>query len=83
MSKEKAPAAPSFEDALAELETIVNEMESGDLPLNVALEKFEKGITLSRLSQQALVQAEQKVSILLNEKGEDTLADFQDNTSGE
>lgn len=83
MSKEKAPAAPSFEDALAELETIVSEMESGDLPLNVALEKFEKGITLSRLSQQALMQAEQKVSILLNEQGEETLADFQDNTSGE
>ncbi|MBU2979058.1 exodeoxyribonuclease VII small subunit [Alteromonas sp. C1M14] len=83
MSKEKAPATPSFEDALAELETIVSEMESGDLPLNVALEKFEKGITLSRLSQQALAQAEQKVSILLNEQGEASLADFQDNTAGD
>lgn len=83
MSKEKAPSAPSFEDALAELETIVSEMESGDLPLNVALEKFEKGITLSRLSQQALMQAEQKVSILLNEQDEETLVDFHDNTSGE
>ncbi|WP_075610307.1 exodeoxyribonuclease VII small subunit [Alteromonas pelagimontana] len=68
--------APAFEDSLTELEAIVSEMESGDLPLNVALEKFERGIKLSRLSQQALEQAEQKVKILLNEQDENKLRDF-------
>ncbi|MEC9167985.1 MAG: exodeoxyribonuclease VII small subunit, partial [Pseudomonadota bacterium] len=46
MTTEKASA--SFEETLSELEAIVNEMESGDLPLNKALEKFERGIALSR-----------------------------------
>lgn len=69
-------STPTFEASLAELEAIVTEMENGDLPLNVALEKFERGIKLSRLSQQALEQAEQKVKILLSEQGQDTLKDF-------
>lgn len=72
------PSSPSFEETLAELEAIVNDMENGDLPLNQALEKFERGIKLSRLSQQSLEQAQQKVQILLKENGEDTLADFSE-----
>ncbi len=76
MSEEKAPSQPSFEASLQELEAIVTEMESGELPLNEALEKFERGVKLSRLSQQALAQAEQKVQILLREQGEDNLVDF-------
>jgi len=71
MTTEKASA--SFEETLSELEAIVNEMENGDLPLNKALEKFERGIALSRQGQQSLENAEQKVKILLNEQGEDTL----------
>ncbi|WP_338518127.1 exodeoxyribonuclease VII small subunit [Alteromonas gracilis] len=65
--------APSFEETLSELESIVNEMENGDLPLNKALEKFERGIALSRQGQQSLESAEQKVKILLSEHGNDTL----------
>lgn len=71
MTTEKASA--SFEETLSELEAIVNEMESGDLPLNKALEKFERGIVLSRQGQQSLENAEQKVKILLSEQGEETL----------
>tara|TARA_B100002049_G_C15863142_1_gene284205 strand:- start:13 stop:255 length:243 start_codon:yes stop_codon:yes gene_type:complete len=66
----------TFEENLSELEAIVREMESGELPLHTALEKFERGIRLSRESQQALEKAEQKVRILLNEKGEDVLTDY-------
>ena len=51
----------SFEETLAELESIVDEMENGDLPLNKALEKFERGIALSRQGQKSLENAEQKV----------------------
>ncbi|WP_334032233.1 exodeoxyribonuclease VII small subunit [Alteromonas sp. P256] len=63
----------TFEETLAELESIVDEMENGDLPLNKALEKFERGIALSRQGQKSLETAEQKVKILLNEQGEETL----------
>ncbi len=66
--------SPSFEETLAELDSIVNEMENGDLPLHQALEKFERGVTLSRLGQKTLEEAEQKVKILLADKGE--LTDF-------
>ncbi|MCW8107413.1 exodeoxyribonuclease VII small subunit [Alteromonas ponticola] len=67
---------PSFEETLAKLDSIVNEMESGDLPLQDALEKFEQGIKLSRLSQKALEEAEQKVQILLSEQQQETLSSF-------
>lgn len=66
----------TFEHTLAELETIVEEMEKGDLPLHVALEKFEKGIKLSKLSQQALDKAQQKVQILLSENADAQLTDY-------
>jgi len=69
----KETESPSFEETLSELETIVNEMENGDLPLNKALEQFERGIALSRQGQQSLENAEQKVKILLSNQGEETL----------
>lgn len=69
----KETEIPSFEETLSELETIVNEMENGDLPLNKALEKFERGIALSRQGQKSLEHAEQKVKILLSNQGEETL----------
>ncbi|MCW8093016.1 exodeoxyribonuclease VII small subunit [Alteromonas sp. ASW11-130] len=68
--------SPSFEETLAQLDSIVNEMESGELPLQEALEKFEQGIKLSRISQKALEEAEQKVQILLSEQQEETLKNF-------
>ncbi|NMH58909.1 exodeoxyribonuclease VII small subunit [Alteromonas ponticola] len=74
MAEKKNP--PSFEETLAQLDSIVNEMESGDLPLQDALEKFEQGIKLSRMSQKALEEAEQKVHILLNEQQQETLQKF-------
>ena len=65
--------SPSFEETLSELEGIVSDMEGGDLPLNEALAKFERGVALSRQGHACLEQAEQKVKILLNENGEETL----------
>jgi|TARA_B100001059_G_C17671833_1_gene494940 exodeoxyribonuclease VII small subunit len=71
--------SPSFEETLSELDAIVSEMENGDLPLEVALEKFERGVALSRLGQQSLEQAEQKVKILVNEQGENQLHTLPEN----
>jgi len=74
MAKRKAPAgasAPTFEAALARLETIVRELEEADLPLERSLTVFEEGVRLSRLLHERLNEAERKVEILMkNEDGE-------------
>ncbi|MDH3758981.1 MAG: exodeoxyribonuclease VII small subunit [Gammaproteobacteria bacterium] len=66
-----------LEKALNDLETLVEELESGDLPLEKAMKKFEDGIKLTRSCQSALKEAEQKVEILLKSAGgEEALEDF-------
>jgi exodeoxyribonuclease VII small subunit len=57
--------APDFEQALAELETLVERLERGDLPLDEALSTFERGVALTRHCQASLKAAQQKVEILL------------------
>jgi exodeoxyribonuclease VII small subunit len=54
-----------FEQALSELEAVVERLEHGELPLEEALKQFERGIELARSCQVSLKQAEQKVEILL------------------
>jgi exodeoxyribonuclease VII small subunit len=53
-----------FEQALAELEQLVEEMERGDLSLDESLKSFERGIALTRHCQHSLQAAEQKVTML-------------------
>ena len=61
----------NFEQALTELEQIVNKLEKGGLSLNESLALFEKGIKLARFLRAELDKAERKVEILIkNEKGE-------------
>lgn len=55
----------NFENALEELESLVEDMESGELSLEASLTAFEKGIKLTRECQEALNQAEQKIQILM------------------
>jgi exodeoxyribonuclease VII small subunit len=57
-----------FEDALARLETIVTELEKGDLPLDESLKIFEEGIKLSKTCLKMLDEAERKVEILIQDK---------------
>ena len=66
-------ASKSFnlEKSLTDLENLVEELESGDLPLEKAMKKFEEGIKLTRGCQAALKDAEQKVEILLKSAGGD------------
>ncbi len=64
---------PSFEQALQQLEQLVNELEQGDLPLEESLKKFEQAIALSRASQAQLQQAEHKVKLLIEQNGEQHL----------
>ena len=58
----------SFETAAAELETIVQALEKGDLPLEEAVSLFEKGVRLSRLCSGKLDMAQEKVRRLLVEQ---------------
>ncbi len=74
MVKTAKPAAPDFEAALKELEKIVATLEKGDLSLDAALKHFERGITLTRLCQTALKQAELKVEMLIDKDGQQKLA---------
>lgn len=60
---------PSFEEGLAELETIVEQLENGELPLEQSLELFEKGVKLSDTCRKQLQEAESKVEILLKKEG--------------
>lgn len=61
-------AEKKFEAALARLEEIVKELETGDLPLEQSLKLFEEGIKLSRLCNKRLEEAERRVEILLKSK---------------
>jgi len=72
----KIPKSTRFEDALSELESIVQSLESGDQSLDKSLEEFEKGIALARFCQQSLSDADKKVKILLGDDDDATLKDF-------
>ncbi|MBD1226970.1 exodeoxyribonuclease VII small subunit [Xenorhabdus griffiniae] len=67
---------PAFETSLKELEEIVIRLESGELPLEDALNEFERGIQLARQGQKTLQQAEQRVQILLNHDAQSPLDEF-------
>ncbi|AUM13706.1 exodeoxyribonuclease VII small subunit [Ketobacter alkanivorans] len=80
MAKKKT--AIDFEQSLQTLEQLVESMESGDMTLEKSLEAFEQGIKLTKECQQALKEAEQKVEVLLNQNGEETLAPFKEEDAG-
>ena len=61
----KKTSQPDFEKALSELESLVDNLEKGELPLEETLKQFERGIELTRCCQKALKSAEQRVEILL------------------
>ena len=67
-----------FEKAMQDLEALVEKMESGNLSLEDSLKHFEQGVKLTRLCQQSLKQAEQKVSILLKKDKNSSLGEFDE-----
>ncbi|ABV37931.1 exodeoxyribonuclease VII, small subunit [Shewanella sediminis HAW-EB3] len=77
----KKPENLTFEESLCELERIVSDLEQGDVSLDDALKQFERGIKLVRNSQGKLEQAQQKVTILLQEDENASLATYA--TEGE
>jgi len=71
---EDAPV--TFETGLQQLEGIVKEMEGGDLPLERALELFEKGMKLSEACRKQLEEAETRVEMLIKRAGDVTPEPF-------
>ena len=66
MAKSRAASPKDYESALAELEAIVAEMESGQLPLEASLAAYTRGAELLQYCRQQLAAAEQQVKILEN-----------------
>jgi len=65
MPGEEKAATASFETGLQQLEQIVKEMESSELPLERALELFEKGMRLSETCRKQLEEAETRIEMLI------------------
>lgn len=59
----------NFEESLARLEQITEDLESGELSLEDSLKKFDEGVKLADFCQQKLQEAQQKVNLLLKKNG--------------
>ena len=57
-------AKKTFEQAMKQLEQIVQDLESGDIPLEKAIQKFEEGIKLSKFCSEKLDESEKRITIL-------------------
>ena len=81
MSKKSAaiPKSTKFEDALGELENLIENLEGGEQSLEESLVQFERGMKLSKFCQQSLTDAEKKIKILTADKGakDGQLEDFE------
>ncbi|MDF1654352.1 MAG: exodeoxyribonuclease VII small subunit [Coxiellaceae bacterium] len=75
--KAAAIKKPNLEKDLAALETLIEQMECGDISLDQSLKHFEKGVKLVKQCQQALTDTEQKVKILIDNH----LQDFDDDAT--
>ena len=67
----------NFEENINKLESILSELEKGDLNLDDSVKKFEEGIKISKECNKMLEEAEKKITILLEENGEIKEENFQ------
>jgi exodeoxyribonuclease VII small subunit len=72
----KKPENMTYEATIEELDSLVNQLEQGDLALDEALKTFERGIALARAGQAKLSEAEQRVQILLSASDDAALDEF-------
>ena len=63
------PGIVTFEAGLDELESVVRQLEAGDLPLEKSIELFESGMVLSERCRRQLLDAETKVEMLVRREG--------------
>jgi len=72
-AKKSDDKKPGFDDLLTELDAVVERLEQGELPLEEALERFERGVKLAREAEGILGRAEKRVELLLSTKDGDEL----------
>ena len=60
-------AKQTYESAMKQLEQIAQELETGELSLELAMKKFEEGIQLSRFCTRKLDETEQRITVLLQD----------------
>ena len=80
MSSKAKPQATelNFEKAMGRLETIVEQMETGKLPLEDLIVRYEEGMNLIKICQERLTSAEQKIEIIArNNAGKPAVKDFE------
>ena len=80
MSSKTKPtgAEPNFEKAMDRLEAIVEQMETGKLPLEDLIVRYEEGMNLVKVCQERLTSAEQKIEIIArNNAGKPIVKDFE------
>jgi exodeoxyribonuclease VII small subunit len=76
-------AKPTFENALARLEQLTGELESGDLSLDASLKKFDEGIKLVAFCNKNLTEVRAKVELLLSKDGQLESVPFNEIDHGE
>ena len=72
---------PDFEQAIAQLETIVARLEAGDLTLEQSLAQFERGVALVKDCRDALARAEERVQVLMEKDGRLALQDLAEDAA--
>ena len=72
----KTEQLPDFEKSLEELESLVEQLESGDLSLDQSLKQFKRGVELTRHCQGVLDQAQQTVQTLMDTEDESSAVPF-------
>lgn len=78
MSSKAKSGDLNFEGAMGRLETIVEQMESGKLPLEELIVRYEEGMKLVKICQERLANAEQKIEIIArNSAGKPVVKDFE------
>ena len=65
----------TFEEAMKQLEQIVKELETGDMPLEKAIKKFEEGIKISKYCSDKLDESEKKITQLIGNSDDDTVSE--------
>ena len=77
-------AKKTFEQAMKQLEQIVQDLESGDMPLEKAIKRFEEGIQLSKFCSEKLDETEKRITILMQDsEGKLSEAPFPADTDDE
>jgi exodeoxyribonuclease VII small subunit len=71
---------PDLEASLTEINSLIAQMEKGELTLEQSLTQFERGVILIKHAQKILQAAEQKVQILMKNNGDEKLIGYENNT---